>query len=145
MYLASLTQSRKAEAHGKLRAHMPTSFFHAMSDISNASLPDQNYELLYAKLNQETARLPWTELLRHYAGGRVITVDDTLDLIEVAARVAIDDKDIVGQWLADGRIARATDEEAKAWLEARMSLWTVVVKPWVLVQQRKQTDTARLH
>ena len=113
--------------------------------MSNASPADQQYELLYAKLNQETARLPWTELLRHYAGGSVITVSDTLDLIEVAARMAIDDKDVVAQWLADGRIARTTDEQAQAWVAADMSLWTVVVKPWVLVQQRKEADAARLH
>jgi hypothetical protein len=113
--------------------------------MSNTAHTEQQYALLYAKLNQETARLPWTELQRHYAGGSVIAVSDTLDLIEVAARIAVDDKDIVAQWLADGRVARATDEQAQAWLEADMSLWAVVVKPWVLVQQRKETDTARLH
>ncbi|HYD81992.1 MAG TPA: DUF2288 domain-containing protein [Paucimonas sp.] len=113
--------------------------------MSNPSSSDPQYASLYAKLNLETARLPWTELLRHYAGGNVIVVSDGLDLIEVAARMANDDKDMVAQWLAGGGIAKVNDDQAKAWLEADLSLWAVVVKPWVLVQQRKEARKGSVH
>lgn len=90
---------------------------------------------LHTRLNLETAQMPWTELQRYFAGGNVIVVSDTLDLIDVAASVASDDKDAVAAWLADQRLAKVTDEQAKAWLESDAMLWAVVVKPWILVQQ----------
>ena len=92
---------------------------------------------LRAKINGETSRLPWKELERFFAGGAVIAVSSDLDLVEVAYRVATDDKVAVAQWMAENRIGRVSDVQASAWLEADMSLWTVVVKPWVLVQQEK--------
>lgn len=108
--------------------------------MSTALTPEQQYELLYAKLNNETAKLPWQELLRHFAAGNVIVVADGIDLIEVAARMAADDKECIMRWLTDGSIAKATDTQAQGWLDTDASMWTVVVKPWVLVQQHKQSE-----
>ena len=97
---------------------------------------DKKDELLRLKLNQETARMPWKELQRHFAGGAVIAVSDELDLIDVAARIANDDKASVMQWLNENRICKVSDAQANAWLENDAALWTVVVKPWILVQMR---------
>jgi hypothetical protein len=36
---------------------------------------------------------------------------------------------------------RVSDEQAQAWFEADADLWTVVVKPWILVQHNKNTLT----
>lgn len=98
---------------------------------------DKQGDLLRAKLNGETSRMQWKELLRFFASGTVIAVSEQLDMIEVAARIAGDDKNAVAQWLAEGSIAKVSDAQASAWLEADMELWTVVVKPWILVQQEK--------
>jgi hypothetical protein len=101
---------------------------------------NENYEegeLLRAKLNGETSRLPWKELERFFAAGIIIVVRDELDLVEVATRIASDDKNAVAQWLAEGSIGRVNDEQARVWHDADASLWTVVVKPWILVQQEK--------
>ena len=49
---------------------------------------EKQTELLRAKLNQETSQMPWKELERYFASGKVIAVSDQLDLIEVAARIA---------------------------------------------------------
>ena len=61
---------------------------------------------LRTKLNMETSRIAWTELLRYFAGGSVIAVSDDLDLVEVALRITRDDKDAVAQWLSEQRIAQ---------------------------------------
>lgn len=103
-------------------------------------MSDNHTELLRAKINGETSRLPWKELQRFYAGGSVIVVNDTLDLVDVAVRIAQDDKNAVAQWMNDGLIARANDVQARAWLEADLSLWAVVVKPWILVQCEKMRN-----
>ncbi len=92
---------------------------------------------LRATLNAETARFQWKELQRFFAAGSVIAVADGLDLVEVALRIASDDKAAVAQWMEQGRIGRVSDEQALAWLEQDAVLWTVVVKPWILVQAEK--------
>lgn len=94
-------------------------------------------EFLRAKLNQETAEIPWTELQRFFAGGSLISVADDLDLVEVAARMSADDTEAVSRWIEERRIARVSDVQAQAWMDADASLWTVVVKPWILVQESK--------
>lgn len=86
------------------------------------------------KVNLETSRIPWKELLRFFAGGTVIAVSSELDLVEVAVQVTQDNKAQVEQWLAAGKVARVSDELAKEWLDADATLWAVVVKPWILVQ-----------
>lgn len=93
-------------------------------------------ELLRAKLNGETARFSWKELQRFFAAGTVIAVHDDLDLVDVALQIANDNKQAVSQWMTAGQLGRVSDDQAQTWLEAEAELWTVVVKPWILVQQR---------
>ncbi len=97
----------------------------------------QEKKLLHAKLNTETSQIAWSELLRYFAGGLVIVVSNDLDLVDVAARFSIDDKATVEQWLNQGKLAKATDEQATTWLGADTLLWAVVARPWVLVQENK--------
>jgi hypothetical protein len=92
-------------------------------------------ELLRAQLNGETGKLTWKELERHFARGAVIRVAPGLDLVEVAARIAQDDKPTIEVWMHDGRIKRASTEDALDWNQRQPSFWAVVVAPWVLVQE----------
>jgi hypothetical protein len=92
---------------------------------------------LRTTLNAETARFQWQELQRFFAAGSVIAVADELDLVEVALHIASDDTAVVVQWMEQGRVGRVSDEQAQAWLEQDAALWTVVVKPWILVQAEK--------
>lgn len=97
----------------------------------------KNYEqgeTLRAKINGETARMKWSELQRFFASGAVISVTPDLDLVEVAYSIASDDKQAVAQWMAESRVAKVSDAQAEAWMQADASLWAVVVKPWILVQ-----------
>ena len=95
-------------------------------------------DLLRAKINGETSRMPWSELLRFFAAGTVIAVSEELDLVDVATRVACDDKDAIAQWMAEQRVGKVSDAQASSWLDEDAALWTVVVKPWILVQREKQ-------
>lgn len=100
--------------------------------------PNQN-DILLTKLNLETSRIAWNELLRFFAAGTVIFVSDELDLLEVAVQMSNDNKAQVEQWIARQQVGRVTDLQAKTWLEADTILWTVVVRPWILVQQTTQS------
>ena len=46
-----------------------------------------------------------------------------------------DDVGRVESWAARGQLAPVSDDEARGWYRGRRSLWAVVVKPWVLVQE----------
>jgi hypothetical protein len=67
----------------------------------------------------------------------VIAVSEELDLVDVAVCVAGDDKTAIAQWMAENRLGKVSDGQASAWLDTDATLWTVVVKPWILVQQEK--------
>lgn len=98
-------------------------------------------DLSRTKLNLETSRIAWKELLRFFASGAVIVVSPQLDLIEVASQIASDNAAQVEQWMQGGLVAKVPDELAMEWLANDEVLWATVVKPWVLVQQ----STAEFH
>ena len=97
-------------------------------------------EILRAKLNLETATMRWTELERFFASGALVAVGRELDLVDVAVCVANDDKEAVARWLAEGRVTKVNDDQARAWQSVDATLWTVVVKPWILVQEEKRIE-----
>ncbi|HHS89601.1 MAG TPA: DUF2288 family protein, partial [Rhodobacteraceae bacterium] len=61
-------------------------------------MPKETAPLLKEKLNFETGRVTWDELARHFARGVVIRVDAELDLVNVAAAFAEDNKARVAEW-----------------------------------------------
>jgi len=89
-----------------------------------------------AELNGQTAQMRWSELQRFFAAGDVVAVAPELDLVDVGVHIAGDDMQHVAQWMAAGQLGRVTDEQAAVWLAGDALLWTVVVKPWILVQER---------
>jgi hypothetical protein len=97
----------------------------------------QEQELLRAKLNMETAQMPWRELQRYFASGHIIAIGAGLDMVNVAVMIATDDAQSISLLLKDGQIEKVTDTQAQAWYDLDASLWTVVVKPWILVQEEK--------
>ena len=98
--------------------------------------PDNDKEL-HDKINRETARIPWSELVRHFAQGNVIYVSADLDLIDVAVRISHDDKASIAGWMGAGLVGKATDLQARTWTASDASLWTAVVHPFILVQPLK--------
>lgn len=98
------------------------------------SEPDLNPEK--EKVNLETALIPWNELQRFFAAGRAIFVSRELDLVEVACQFSRDNKTLVEQWIAAGKVGLVSDQQAREWVDRSSDVWAVVVKPWVLVQER---------
>lgn len=99
--------------------------------------PEKDAELR-AKVNRETARIPWSELVKHFAQGSVVWVADELDLVDVAVRIAHDDKASIAAWMEAGQLAKVSDQQCQQWSESDASLWASVVSPFILVQQEKR-------
>jgi hypothetical protein len=95
----------------------------------------QDRELERAKITCETARIPWRELQRFFAAGKVFRVAAGLDLVDIACALQQDDLERVRSLAENGELAPVADDEAKKWIGEDALLWAVVVKPWVLVQE----------
>ena len=95
-------------------------------------------DYLLDNIRGQTSRIAWRELARFFAGGKVLFVDNSLNLVEVAAAVSSDNIQAVSQWMDDNRLAAVSDEQALGWEQKDEHLWAVVTAPWVLVQLVKK-------
>ena len=84
---------------------------------------------------EQTSKMQWNELQKHFAQGVLFKVAVGLDLVDVAVKVAQDDKAAVQRWMERGEFVQVSMDDAKIWLESDPFLWTVVTAPWVLVQE----------
>ena len=84
----------------------------------------------------ETSTVPWHELQRLFASGVVISISSELDLIETAHLMVQDDKASIEALMQQDKIQHVSNEQAKKWYAENTLLWSVVVKPWVLVQEK---------
>ena len=92
------------------------------------------HEVFRAKVNLETARMPWREMQRYFASGAALYVSNDLDLVEAAFQMSEDNAALIDQWMKAGLFGKVTDDQARIWFDADATLWAVVVSPWVLVQ-----------
>lgn len=90
-----------------------------------------------AKLNLETAQMPWREMQRYFASGVALYVSPELDLVEAAFQMSEDNVGQIKVWMEEGKFGKVSDAQAAEWVAADAVLWTVVVSPWVLVQPAK--------
>lgn len=98
------------------------------------SITEDEAQLQRARINTETAQIAWRELQRFFAQGHAVAVSPKLDLVDVAFRMSTDDKASVETWMQAGLVGPVSDAQALEWLEANALVWSVVVRPWVLVQ-----------
>jgi len=104
--------------------------------MNDASL--QTDEELRAHLHGETSKLPWSELETHFARGVLFKVEKGIDILDVAIVMSRDDKDTLKEWVDTKKVIAVESDDAKKWHSASASLWTVVVAPFILVQEIEQ-------
>lgn len=97
---------------------------------------DNGEAVVRAKINLETSLIAWTELQRYFATGAVLVVAPEADLIEVGFQMSEDNAAQIKIWLENGQLAHVCDDLARDWLAREVSVWAVVVNPWLLVQDR---------
>lgn len=102
---------------------------------------DKLQALLKDEIHSETSKIAWSELQRFFAAGKAIYVSIELDLIEVAVQVSNDNSKTIRQWMETGKIAPVSDDQARYWIDTDATVWAVVVKPWVLVQDVKENQS----
>jgi hypothetical protein len=105
-----------------------------MSEHDSSPYANEGQVPLAAKLNLETAPLTWKELEPFFAAGKVIHVATGLDMFMVAEQIVADNKAKIEEWMAEDKVGQVSDAQAAAWHQTEATLWSVVIKPWILVQ-----------
>lgn len=100
---------------------------------------------LVDRLNEETGVIAWSELVRHFARGVVIHVSVQVDLIDAAVCLIEDDVTLLQAWADEGKVRRASDDDARDWTSREPDFWCVVSAPWVLVQEKTHATRSTVH
>jgi len=94
-------------------------------------------EELVAKLNGETAIVAWKEIERFFAKGNLLLIDQSVDLINCAADLSLDNTKEIKPLIDAEKIQRMPIEFVKANCKPETEFWTVVVAPYILSQLKK--------
>lgn len=98
------------------------------------STPEQVELTTKEKLNQETALLTWKELEVYFAQGKLLTVDPSCDLIDVASKISDNDAKQLERLIEKNLIQFATPMWIKENCNDETQLWTVVIAPYIVSQ-----------
>ena len=91
---------------------------------------------LREKLEQESTVVTWETLAPQADRDAMICVKSSLNLIDVACAVASDDVTQVNQWIADGTLAKPTEDLLNEWNEQPGKFFHfVIVQPFVLIAE----------
>jgi len=90
-----------------------------------------------AKILGETAKIKWKELERFYAQGKLILVDESLNLVDAGYAISLDDATKIIEWMEEGLLLKQFDDQVREWHKSNAEVWSVVIHPWVLVQADK--------
>ncbi|MHB8056856.1 MAG: DUF2288 domain-containing protein [Desulfuromonadaceae bacterium] len=82
----------------------------------------------------------WSSLRAHLNRGGLILVDDSLDLVDTALKVAADDIAIIQHLLEIGMIGKPSESKIRTWEEnVNKKFSMLIVSPYVLFQEKTLT------
>ncbi len=81
------------------------------------------------------AEIGWDELLPFFAKGYIIQIHSEMDMEEVGYQLCMDNASIVNEWIQQGKVCKVMDDTAKRWIETKAKVRSVVIQPWILVQE----------
>jgi hypothetical protein len=87
-------------------------------------------------LNAQTGKIEWRDLIRHFARGVVVCVQQGQDLVGIADFLVKNQSDEISSFYEKGILHLAADEDAMRWEKNKTQFWAVVVAPWVVVQEK---------
>lgn len=94
---------------------------------------------LPAEIKKEIGLIAWKDLAHFFAQGSAVAIHTELDLAEVALQFTHNNTAAVSTWMREGKVAKVSDEQARAWFDADQAVRAIVISPWVLVQEIEAT------
>ena len=99
------------------------------------STPDSKREAIRQDLERSLGPADWSLLRHHLARDALILVSTSLELIEVALAVALNEEQKVKAWIESGQIGKPDLDSIQLWEKSpSRSFLCVVVQPFVLIQ-----------
>lgn len=87
----------------------------------------------------------WSCLRAHLQRGGLILIAETLDLVEVAIKVAGNETDPIEEWIVTGKISKPSETQIQTWNEDTFKKFTMlIVSPYVLIQERPMNPVSTL-
>ena len=86
------------------------------------------------KLNLETATISWKELELFFAKGKLLVIEETMDLVKVASIIASNDTEALSELIEKHDVAFPSTDWVKKHCNPETKLWAVVVSPYVIAQ-----------
>ena len=94
-------------------------------------------QALRLRLGETRGTALFSDLRAHLARDAVFVVAETVELLDAAVAVAMDDVATVGRWIESNELRKPTADEREQWRLAVGRRWqAIVVQPFVLVQDR---------
>ena len=82
----------------------------------------------------------WSLLRAHLERGGLILVDDNLDLVDAAVKVASNDTAPIEEWINTGKIGKPSETQIRSWDEDTQKKFSMlIISPYVLIQERLPT------
>ncbi len=100
-------------------------------------------QTLRTKFQAEVDVLPWSELIRHYAFGRLYVARGPLELVDAAIILKNDEAEKLRTEMEASRFGVPTDDEVRTWNAANNPFEVLIVSPFVVA--KPQTMPAFLH
>lgn len=105
--------------------------------MSEENLEKNDPKSIKKKLEGEVGSACWSVLKPHFLRGAIITIAPDLDIIDVGVSLATDDSAQIEEWMNGGKITKPSQSDAEEWEKAGTEVTTLVISPFVLVQQRQ--------
>jgi hypothetical protein len=93
-------------------------------------------EDLHAELTKLMGPVQWEWLKPHVQRDVVVIVHPDLDLAEVGVAIATDNTQAVERWITEQLILKPNAEQLVEWSRDNKCLTSLIVQPYVLVQDR---------
>ncbi len=99
-------------------------------------------EDLHAELTTMMGPVQWEWLKPHVQRDSVVIVNPDLDLAEVGVAIATDNTQAVARWINEQLILKPNAEQLVEWSRDNKCLISLIVQPYVLVQDQPETSAA---
>ena len=91
-------------------------------------------EDLHAELNGMIGPVQWEWLKPHVQRDAVVIVNPALDLATVGVAIATDNTQAVTRWITEQLIVKPNSAQLATWSSENKRLTSLIVQPYVLVQ-----------
>ncbi len=92
---------------------------------------------LAKKLGSDIQVSPWSVLEEYNERGAVILLDSSLELIEAAVCIALDDSEQIEKWMAENLMGRPLNKDINIFKSENKTQYNfIIIRPYVLVHKR---------